>query len=59
MLALQIELKRKQMIYYAKEYGFTATQTVRCSQELDVLLNKESQQQLSRMQNRNNYSFSQ
>ncbi|WP_339149587.1 MULTISPECIES: aspartyl-phosphate phosphatase Spo0E family protein [unclassified Sutcliffiella] len=59
MLALKIELKRQQMIHCAKEYGFTASQTVRCSQELDVLLNKQSQQQLRLMENQNKYSFAQ
>ncbi|WP_082153624.1 aspartyl-phosphate phosphatase Spo0E family protein [Bacillus sp. LL01] len=58
MLALKIELKRKQMIHCAKEYGFTASQTVRCSQELDVLLNKQSQQ-LRILENQNKYSFAQ
>ncbi|WP_010192118.1 aspartyl-phosphate phosphatase Spo0E family protein [Bacillus sp. m3-13] len=59
MLALKIELKRQQMIHYAKEYGFTASQTVKCSQELDVLLNKQSQQQLRLLQSQNKYSYAQ
>lgn len=59
MLALKIELKRQQMIHYAKEYGFTASQTVKCSQELDVLLNKQSQQQIRLSNSQNKYSFAQ
>ncbi|KPB04862.1 aspartyl-phosphate phosphatase Spo0E family protein [Bacillus sp. CHD6a] len=59
MLALKIELKRQQMIHYAIEYGFTAPQTVKCSQELDVLLNKQSQQQLQLLEKQNKYSFAQ
>jgi len=59
MLALKIELKRQQMIHYAKEYGFTASQTVRCSQELDVLLNKQSQIHLRILENQNKYSIAQ
>lgn len=35
----RIELKRKQMLDFAKKYGFTAEITVKCSQELDKLLN--------------------
>ncbi|WP_404449207.1 aspartyl-phosphate phosphatase Spo0E family protein [Sutcliffiella horikoshii] len=59
MLALKIELKRQQMIHCAKEYGFTASQTVKCSQELDVLLNKQAQQQLHILRSQNKYSFAQ
>ncbi|CAG9623465.1 aspartyl-phosphate phosphatase Spo0E family protein [Sutcliffiella rhizosphaerae] len=59
MLALKIELKRKQMIHCAKEYGFTAAQTVRCSQELDLLLNKQTKHQLQIIQQPNTYSFAQ
>lgn len=59
MLALTIELKRKQMIHYAKEYGFTASETVQCSQELDALLNKQWEQQLLSIHRSNNYSFAQ
>ncbi|WP_083991270.1 aspartyl-phosphate phosphatase Spo0E family protein [Alkalihalobacillus pseudalcaliphilus] len=35
-----IESKRSQMLRLAKKYGFTSAQTVRCSQELDELLNE-------------------
>ncbi|MCM3616920.1 aspartyl-phosphate phosphatase Spo0E family protein [Sutcliffiella horikoshii] len=59
MLALKIELKRQQMIHCAKEYGFTASQTVKCSQELDVLLNKQSRQQVRLIESQNKYSFAQ
>ncbi|WP_226682640.1 aspartyl-phosphate phosphatase Spo0E family protein [Sutcliffiella horikoshii] len=59
MLALKIELKRQQMIHCAKEYGFTASQTVKCSQELDILLNKQAQQQISLSNSQNKYSFAQ
>lgn len=59
MLALKIEVKRKQMIHCAKEYGFTAVETVQCSQELDALLNKQWQQQSLSMHQSNKYSFAQ
>ncbi|ART75748.1 aspartyl-phosphate phosphatase Spo0E family protein [Sutcliffiella horikoshii] len=59
MLALKIELKRQQMIHCAKEYGFTASQTVKCSQELDVLLNKQFQQQLRLLESQNKYFYAQ
>lgn len=39
MLHLEIELKRLQMLKFAKKYGMTAEATVQCSQELDKLLN--------------------
>ena len=41
MLALQIELKRQEMFHIASKFGFTAKETVKCSQELDILLNKQ------------------
>jgi hypothetical protein len=59
MLALKIELKRKQMIHCAKEYGFTAIETVRCSQELDDLLNKQTKQQIRLLNRTIKYSFAQ
>ncbi|ADC51227.1 MULTISPECIES: aspartyl-phosphate phosphatase Spo0E family protein [Alkalihalophilus] len=40
MLTIKIELKRRQMFKLAKKYGFTSPQTVKCSQELDDLLNQ-------------------
>jgi stage 0 sporulation regulatory protein len=40
MLRLKIELKRRQMLILAKKHGFTHKETVKCSQELDQLLNK-------------------
>ncbi len=39
MLELLIEEKRKRMIELALEFGFTANETIMCSQELDHLLN--------------------
>ncbi|MFC7371844.1 Spo0E family sporulation regulatory protein-aspartic acid phosphatase [Fictibacillus iocasae] len=33
-----IELKRKQLIHTARVFGMTANETIRCSQELDRLL---------------------
>jgi stage 0 sporulation regulatory protein len=39
MLELMIEEKREKMIVLAMELGFTATETVICSQELDELIN--------------------
>lgn len=59
MFALKIELKRKQMIHCAKEYGFTASETVQCSQELDALLNKQWEQQMLAIHHSNKYSFAQ
>lgn len=34
-----IEKKRKKMMKYAKIHGFSSPKTVKCSQELDKLLN--------------------
>ncbi|MBE4909291.1 aspartyl-phosphate phosphatase Spo0E family protein [Bacillus luteolus] len=39
MLSLIIEAKRIKMITLAQKYGFTAKETIQCSQELDRLLN--------------------
>ncbi|MCH1625831.1 aspartyl-phosphate phosphatase Spo0E family protein [Fredinandcohnia quinoae] len=39
MLKLVIEIKRRKMIFLANRYGYTAKETVKCSQELDQLLN--------------------
>lgn len=58
MLTFKIEMKRNQMIHCAKKYGYTASETVRCSQELDVLLNKQWQQQINSIQT-NKYSLAQ
>ncbi|MDQ0205992.1 aspartyl-phosphate phosphatase Spo0E family protein [Alkalicoccobacillus murimartini] len=35
----EIEKKRLQMFRLAQEYGMTSERTIRCSQELDELLN--------------------
>ncbi|MED4300516.1 aspartyl-phosphate phosphatase Spo0E family protein [Geobacillus stearothermophilus] len=40
MVLLQIEEKRQQMIELALTYGFTAKETIECSQELDQLINQ-------------------
>jgi len=39
MLRIAIELKRRKMTSLANRHGFTAWETVKCSQELDHLLN--------------------
>ncbi|MFZ3589149.1 Spo0E family sporulation regulatory protein-aspartic acid phosphatase [Bacillus sp. DJP31] len=39
MIELMIEEKREKMIVLAMELGFTAIETVVCSQELDELIN--------------------
>ncbi|WP_216829173.1 aspartyl-phosphate phosphatase Spo0E family protein [Alkalihalobacterium elongatum] len=39
MLLYAIERKRSQMILLAEKYGYTSEITVKCSQELDKLLN--------------------
>lgn len=44
MVLLQIEEKRQQMIELALTYGFTAKETIECSQELDQLINQYLQQ---------------
>ncbi|WP_269528346.1 aspartyl-phosphate phosphatase Spo0E family protein [Anoxybacteroides tepidamans] len=46
-----IEEKRQQMIELALTYGFTAKETVQCSQELDELLNIQLKQTLASQQN--------
>lgn len=35
----EIELKRRQMFILAEKYGMSSERTIRCSQELDLLLN--------------------
>ncbi|MEN0643515.1 aspartyl-phosphate phosphatase Spo0E family protein [Alkalicoccobacillus gibsonii] len=35
----EIEWKRRQMFLLAEKYGMTSERTIRCSQELDLLLN--------------------
>ena len=40
VLLRQIKLKQKDMYLEAKIFGFTHPRVVRCSQELDTLLNK-------------------
>ncbi|MGM7683849.1 aspartyl-phosphate phosphatase Spo0E family protein [Cytobacillus sp. Hm23] len=43
MIQLIIEEKRQQMIDLAATFGYTADETVKCSQELDDLLNVEQE----------------
>jgi stage 0 sporulation regulatory protein len=38
-MIMLIEKKRQQMIELALTYGFTAKETLQCSQELDELIN--------------------
>ncbi|WP_026078584.1 aspartyl-phosphate phosphatase Spo0E family protein [Saccharococcus caldoxylosilyticus] len=40
MVLVLIEEKRQQMIELALTYGFTAEETIQCSQELDELINR-------------------
>lgn len=39
-MVILIEEKRQQMIELALTYGFTAKETIECSQELDELINR-------------------
>ncbi|WP_081766784.1 aspartyl-phosphate phosphatase Spo0E family protein [Alkalihalobacillus trypoxylicola] len=39
MIRFKIESKRNQMLLFAEKYGINSEKTVRCSQELDQLLN--------------------
>lgn len=38
------EEKRSEMIYYGMNYGFNHEKTVKLSQELDEILNKENEE---------------
>ncbi|HWO96767.1 MAG TPA: aspartyl-phosphate phosphatase Spo0E family protein [Bacillus sp. (in: firmicutes)] len=38
-LLIEIVQKRQEMMIIAEEKGFTSTETIKCSQELDELLN--------------------
>ncbi|ALF12018.1 sporulation protein [Parageobacillus thermoglucosidasius] len=40
MVNVLIEEKRQQMIELALTHGFTAKETIQCSQELDELINR-------------------
>ncbi|WP_353856174.1 aspartyl-phosphate phosphatase Spo0E family protein [Bacillus sp. Bos-x628] len=40
MINYEIEQKRLHLIETAKKFGMNAEETIRCSQELDTLLNK-------------------
>ncbi|WP_423803371.1 Spo0E family sporulation regulatory protein-aspartic acid phosphatase [Parageobacillus thermoglucosidasius] len=40
MVIVLIEEKRQQMIELALTHGFTAKETIQCSQELDELINR-------------------
>jgi len=50
MFQTLIEEKRQEMIELALLYGLTAQETVRCSQELDQLLNIQLKETLSSQQ---------
>ena len=39
-LLTQIERKRKEMLKTANKHGLSSNQTIKCSQDLDKLLNK-------------------
>lgn len=43
ILRQQIEIKRKQLFEYAANYGINSQLTIKCSQELDLLLNRLDQ----------------
>ena len=47
IVELKIEIKRNEMYEKAKDLGFTHTQVVNCSQELDELLNNGLIKQLN------------
>ncbi|WP_342045239.1 aspartyl-phosphate phosphatase Spo0E family protein [Bacillus sp. OTU530] len=40
VLSVQIEHKRKEMIYLGHRYGLTSPEVIQASQQLDCLLNK-------------------
>jgi len=50
MFQTLIEEKRQEMIELALLYGFTARETVQCSQELDQLLNIQLKETMSSQQ---------
>lgn len=41
MVTNEIELKRKHLIKTAMQYGLNASETIECSQELDILILQE------------------
>ncbi|MDQ0214846.1 hypothetical protein J2S13_001243 [Oikeobacillus pervagus] len=43
----KIQTKREEMTYYGQRLGLGASETIRCSQELDQLLNKYQAMQQS------------
>ncbi|AGT31032.1 sporulation protein [Geobacillus genomosp. 3] len=47
MVLLLIEEKRQQMIELALTHGFTAKETIQCSQELDRLINQYLRQTMA------------
>jgi len=47
MVLLLIEEKRQQMIELALTRGFTAKETIQCSQELDQLINQYLRQTMA------------
>ncbi len=58
MLALLIELKRQEMFHIAAQFGYTAKETVKCSQELDLLLNKQLNNRKKFTMTRPSFSYS-
>lgn len=40
MILEEIKVKRELMISYANQHGFTNVETIKCSQELDELINE-------------------
>ncbi|MBA2874859.1 aspartyl-phosphate phosphatase Spo0E family protein [Thermaerobacillus caldiproteolyticus] len=50
-MMILIEEKRQQMIELALTYGFTAKETIQCSQELDELINLYFQETLPMSKN--------
>ncbi|MBB5325078.1 hypothetical protein HNQ34_002177 [Anoxybacillus tepidamans] len=52
MIILMIEEKRQQMIKLALTYGFTAKETLQCSQELDMLINQYVKETLPMFSNK-------
>ncbi|MEW4285146.1 aspartyl-phosphate phosphatase Spo0E family protein [Priestia koreensis] len=56
-LFLEIVQKRKKMMDIAEVQGFTSCETLRCSQELDLLLNKYQKHLSKREEKRPLFSF--
>ncbi|MFC0275007.1 aspartyl-phosphate phosphatase Spo0E family protein [Metabacillus herbersteinensis] len=48
MVSNEIEYKRKNLIQVAKEHGINAEITLKCSQELDMLLLKQIRESIKK-----------